>query len=392
LEGSSNWDTTSVQLSVEVEKPATPTVAAQITTASNSSSGTANGPELIWNGQVVNGVTAGNMVIGQGTSLSVVWAGPINATRSASNYSWNVPAGVGGYNDSGSVSTVLPIIPSLLAPNQIHFYWKPQGGNGNAVGVTASVSGDIEGNSFSLNTNFDIWTPSWSFVETGIIGKATDDGHGFIQLLDATTGYGVVYTGTVTDSGIPTNLNLSGGQWSITQLATPGVVLRQPGVGEYWMYQTGVEGLDTYNHASFDENDPINNHGTTLPVYAPVGPASHQYADSPGANLPKLTTVLLGLPAVGNAAFSLHESFRTFFMFTPPGGDSIDVPLAVVHWQWSFQARSSRLGGPQQPLGPVIWNIIAGTSQANADLAGKATSEFPVWTYVVHGDDFRKGF
>ena len=374
MTGSSNWDTTEVDFSITVTKPATPPFVSQSSNPSSSAKGTANGAELLWGSKVVTNLFAGDMIIGQGTSLSVIWAGP-GAGELGDSAWWSAQDGIGGYDNNGGAPTPFHFDPTNPA---VHFYWGPMGMNGDGVGETVTCSGTIDGNSFSVATHFNIYTPGWTFTKIGV-GKPTFIANGSkVKLIGATLqlpNAGIVYTASVSGANLPSDIDIPNAQWSFLQLINPARFWNTK-VGNFAEWKPGVEGLDGSNPYGFLDLATMQEAATP---YSSIDGSVHLTADSP--ELSVFPQPLNGA-VINTASFAFYDSFTLFLMFnlgTSATGDSINVPLALATWRWGGGWEFNQQGA----------QIPTVKASASADVP-IATREFPRWTYVVNPNDIRK--
>jgi hypothetical protein len=66
------------------------------------------------------------------------------------------------------------------------------------------------------------------------------------------------------------------------------------------------------------------------------------------------------------------DNFCMWLMYTPPGTNSVPVPLRAVRWNWSGDAIQTN----------GVWQLISGSGSAAPD---NDTNGFPTWTGVVSG-------
>jgi hypothetical protein len=316
-----------------------------------------------------------NILIGQQCSASVYGLGSLPAGWNVTNYNWTVGGGnkVSGFYLSPAVWSILgstpadeqgypvPVANTTWSSANPTWYWSDNEANwGDAdpsvVSVTATLAGP-NGNTYplSLTQTVNVWAPTASLVATPQ-DSGSDDGYqaestaltNFLGLLTGLSsvpvggGVGIEFRVPAVTPAL--FLPSGSGTTSCVQLAN---ISDQSG---------GTGDQSTNGQYELDNQYPYGGSGTGAP---PPGNPGLDFTDSPSFG--------------GNPLGSLvaADYFKTYILYTPPGNNSLAVPLFLVNWDWNATA--------SQALNLSI-TVSGGTSVDG----GNYTMAFPTWTALFH--------
>jgi hypothetical protein len=78
-----------------------------------------------------------------------------------------------------------------------------------------------------------------------------------------------------------------------------------------------------------------------------------------------------------------NEAFTDYIMYTPPGSDTIRVPLGFFTWNWSADVTDVPTPGKWS-----LWNNAPVTGTITASGAATRTLTYPTWAKAVNKQDF----
>jgi hypothetical protein len=371
LGGSSTWDSTSIQLTVNAMvaptvEPGGSQLPAETASPSNQSSGTANGV-LIYNGGSL--LVPSNVVIGRRMNLTAVWVGPGTPANNA-QVQWQIGGKVVkqfwvSADDSvgGPIPltfTSMPYVSSNGSSNLISFIWYAAPTTGQIDNVTCSLAGSSETvglNVASPEAKVDVYTGNVTHqgvtvTVEGLGGKDLNHpGNNVVSSGNESpnlgeTGAGIAFSGFAKEP-----FALTGGKYEWVQIVTENEAFASN------RKTTNITGLDgNYPYAALK----------SFPDTFETGPG---YGDI----LPLVMPQAIDEPLVSSNAQSFGKTFEATMtlMYEPANGGAQDwVPLASIQWYWF--ARFSN--------GEVLYNYIH---------ARQVDAIYPTWISIVPRKSYR---
>lgn len=264
-----------------------------------------------------------HFMIGQGVSASLNKSGLPDFQTDT--YNWSVSGGnpFDNYVASNSSASYYPLFSIHLngGPSMSCYFAKPDT-------ATFTCQANLAGQSVTVTRDIILEKPS---AELSVdIGNVESKGS-YVQLIRNEAGagggnaVGIQWTGQVlTPSGFSDG-NGDLGQWNWTQLITQQRKRLYLGSWEFMKSHT-VTPPDTYGLEFLDGEYPYGS------FWYPADDTPNGNADSPLESLPNDPDY---------TEVNAHDSFRDYFMYLPPGSDSVVVPLKRVNWYWQFDATQS---------------------------------------------------
>ncbi len=106
-----------------------------------------------------------------------------------------------------------------------------------------------------------------------------------------------------------------------------------------------------------DFNDPIEEKAVSA-----AGKVDFHTDDSPGQ------------PVLGGST-KVNDRFRTWLLWKPHPPDAARVPLAIVEWHWTAEAKKTGEGDCEKG-----WKVVSADAKGGT---GKSTNDLPTWTKVA---------
>jgi hypothetical protein len=376
ISGSPTVNGTAVTFGATVSDPATSLVPVEAVSPTTAPDGTAQGVEVLYNGAAVNGKMAGNLLIGQGVTLTIRYVAPAGvapAIEANVQVPGNVVASYSANSDQASVVSYDGTgLDSATGTVSTHFYWISEGLDGQTVTKDIEIHGYFgDGQSYETNVTFKVTTPKseLTLLDFGAISVGPSKGIDVIGLLpkkDSFSGRGIDYSGSV-DSLKPA-FNEEG-KWNYVQTSLEFTSATDFAGQRYNGLANGKRGLDSL-----------------YPIYDPWFSTSstkiHEYGDTPTQGFSILPVDQNGMPlALKDAkSVSIFDAFCTYITFVPPGSDSIPVYLQEAAWIWGGDAVN--VGSAASPkLQLVPGSAIAPVVSDGTPFSGELT-----WDYNIAPD------
>ena len=375
INGSLHVDSTAFTLTAAVSL--NPTTLVQLIPTANPSkqaNGTQSGPEIVYNGKYVTGKTAADVLIGQGIGLRIQYLGPSADPAAQPQLNWGISGKiVSGYDPQvdqsfGAEEWTNP--PAELS-DSTHFYWTDGGPPGGSTLETVQVGGEYDGESISVETMFAVWRPSSSEVYSGGVAAVQRAAVGWD--VGALTTQALANGGQIAGAVIRSHVSQPGpfatgpvGSWYITQLITKNDHATTVPGGTWHINKGGIPDiLDTAiaTHVRISLR-PF----TIIGSSAPADGRTYLNTDQPHAN----SSVPIGddnHPASLPTHLDRSDSFKDFLMFTPPGNDSIGVPLKKLGWAFNVDGSATANGN---------WVAAPGAS-ITTSATGVENYSYPIW-------------
>ena len=298
-------------------------------------------------GTIVSGTTQ-NKIVGQKVELSVR-SKP--AGHTVTNIRWTISGTAPGTRPASSVKsyamalakTDLPVLlqNADLQGQALDFFWVTVHGEG---AQTVGVQADVDGAPKQAQVAFNVSCPTLdSFTSvTGPIDIGTPWSAQRELYCGTPANPGINYTGKMTP---PAG---GAGEMKFTQILQAAIT-RTPTAGPRQTWTIPDWWLDI--------DDPYAAHGPFAVTASTQATQSDN--DSPGSPL-----------QAGFTNNMVTMSFKLYLLYKPAGADSIWVPLGLLSWGWSGEARSTNAG--------ATWTKISG-AHATANPTGAKSAEFPAW-------------
>ncbi len=318
-----------------------------------------------------------NILVGQGctASLSGIPSDLLNNTAHPPTYAWSVSGNT--FQSWNGASCTLPVAAVTgygPATNPTaHWYWSdkasvktvtctmtltPPTGQGAAFTVTAAQKVILDSPSYLPNepigvVQLNTSSPSFPGSQAVYAGKGANN----------TPIAGIVFDDTVTTPATPYT---STGYWYHVQIATES------------RYRTAVgssSSVGSVNNGQGLDYTPLQGGGASY-VYGVTTNADGSHASPKDDDNPSIlvTNSYQEYKAKG-------ESFQDYIMYSPPGTNSISVPLASFQWSWNADVKI-----PQTPLPKswANWNnaLTNGTITPPATVSRQTL--FPVWSKLAN--------
>ena len=299
--------------------------------------------------------------------------------RQNPTYQWTVPGNVlRDYVIAQNTATTLPLVdddggqtdPVQLPRtgrkcSEVKFFWvSTDGAAGDPDIRTVSISvGNINGISYTITSKYEVYNPSVNNETVSFSSPRINPLFQWLSL-DSATGPGMKWTADVRPPA-----DFAEGDWNFLQLVTPGRFYSDS-TRSWHVHGTAIQGLDTafpYAFPTVAYNATVDG----IAAYSSPLPAGTGMSDSPSLSL-------IHIRNLGGVQASVSESFETYIMYRPPGGDSRWVPVRRLLWGWSAVA--------QWNPNTQVWQLMpGGTPDSGIEPlpTPDSTSSEPIWN-VVH--------
>ena len=313
-----------------------------------------------------------NWLVGQMVNLQASVEAPA-AWKNNLSYTWSVPGNsqqAYSLTTGGSSASITPMSQSGqygTLTQQVQFFWDSTSANTDTDQVGLTV-GNINGQSFSSSTTFDVSAP---IVQPTNLVPIT----GNVQLGIAPVGIpslGILAGDWILEAGtgspqafnLSASVNLPNGftadantAWTFLQTLDTNDIISQNNIYYTWSFN-GPNYLDTrFPPATI--NDPNGQPDAT--GILPVGSGTYTFFDTPSSDLSANNYVL---PGIGNSvigSMQRNDSYTAFIMFRPPGNNSQWVAIKAVSWDWAAHVNK----GPG-PNNTTIWTMVGNPTQPTA--------------------------
>lgn|GEM_PF-2107855 len=285
-----------------------------------------------------------NILIGQKCGAYVNWQDPLPSGWSAS-YQWTVNgATFSSFYVSSNQSQGYPVLvpaPTWQSANPT-WYWRNNGqnwGKAQAENISVVVTltdplGSTHG--FTLSQPVQLWAPTAAMVnpvtETSVytvngIGWPTGLYSDPAGASSDEKGFGISYDVWALDPDAPL---FNPSSFGTTRYGTTSVVQ----VTNFYTNGGGFNGVATTNGEFWlDGQYPYGDTGSSSPLDYSGGALT--FTDGP------YTTIASG----ATGPFEANCSFQDTILYTPPGNNSIPVPIWEVDWQWNAEISQAENGG-----------------------------------------------
>ena len=256
-----------------------------------------------------------------------------------------------------SASYFVPYIGTITNPTA-HWYWTEEAGVETVACAVTLTPPAGEGSTFSLTVSRQVAVVEPTYSCTYYEGVPFVPPAG--TKLQASGTSSAHPHGSSWDCQVQTPaLFGSGGSCNFSQLITPGRSHTYSS-GTVSCTENNNTGLDTGCPYPATSSDPYTVGAGTSTGW-PTDNSQHETGDLPGT----ATTDTYGSRGTATS-ISINESFNTFLMYVPPGGDVQPVPLHELDWNWAAT--------PTEPAG--------GWASTNGIQTGAVTSTASVRDYT----------
>ena len=368
IAGSINWDTTMVQLSVQVEAAPTAIVGESSKPASATAKGTARGVVIVGGGATAGGAIP-QIVIGERMNLSAQWEGP-GAPATDASLDWSGSGSVvKGFYVSPDFTTGGPqaLQPTTMpfANNSLSFIWYSERPDGRIEKVNCSVAG------FTTSQQFHVMSPS---SQVNVLSGDDNPGHTTSSQSIHSGASARVSLGTVTLDGraiagkagvefsafAEEPANFENGNYEWVQIINSSRISPAYQIFGHLFGTSFLSGLD--NTYAYDKGDPQ--------------PLTHSKArvDLNGKELREVTETV-DSPSLGNSYGRglAVLNFSMWLMYEPNNAGPNDwVPLQIIDWDWRGSWHLSNNN-----------HLMSATFVTDIPIQGSLANAYPKWSQIV---------
>jgi hypothetical protein len=296
------------------------------------------GAVVVHNGDTLNNKTVGYLA-GQHLSLGYVLSTGVGTTTPDLIH-WQIGKTtdyIKGYTATNAIGAVDPLTGDDLSSTTAGYVLNTYGVvdapmRRFTLTATATVDGSVL--SFQAATTFDIKKPGRSIYNSGY-NDFTFKGTDSVPTIDRDV--------TMVSGHMKWDGNVNGPEEARVSF----IQLHKAD-----SYYIDIAGLphSIYNTHGFFRLDP----SPTGPTYSSGSATS---SDDPFTNIHS-----------NMQEISRNERFRTWMMWTPPGADSVQVPIAELEWAFSVDVQQL-----------AYWTFVSKTPTVDTTILGKMTDSYPQW-------------